>query len=446
MTITEADWQVQFEAWLTPFLTCFRRQAQQRWAPVYLQGLLGPGERKSVEPMAARVAPGDVQQLHHFISTSPWSTAPLEAELVRAAERLVGGPEAVLVIDDTALVKQGRHSVGVAPQYCGQLGKKANCQVLVSLTLARAEVPVCVGLRLFLPQAWAEDAARRTRAGVPEAIPSRVKWQIALDELDRVRAAGATFGCVLADAEYGKAADFRHGLSERGLTWAVGILPNQKVYPADVVLAPAPVRATGRRPKHPVPSVKSKSAEALFAALPEATWQTLSWRRGTKGDLRADFSALRVRVADGPLMSGAQHLPGEAAWLVCERRSGGERKYYFTNHAETTPLEALASSIKARWVCEQAHQQLKEELGLDHFEGRSWAGLHHHAVMTMMAFAFLQHLRIGGKNHHRPGTTTAAVSAPGATASGRHPGSVRAVLPELPSTRPLSPPPVILAE
>ena len=316
MTITEADWQVQFEAWLTPFLTCFRRQAQRRWAPVYLQGLLGPGERKSIEPMAARVAPGDVQQLHHFISTSPWSTAPLEAELVRAAERLVGGPEAVLVIDDTALVKQGRHSVGVAPQYCGQLGKKANCQVLVSLTLARAEVPVCVGLRLFLPQAWAEDAARRTRAGVPEAIPSRVKWQIALDELDRVRAAGATFGCVLADAEYGKAADFRHGLSERGLTWAVGILPNQKVYPADVVLAPAPVRATGRRPKHPVPSVKSKSAEALFAALPEATWQTLSWRRGTKGDLRADFSALRVRVADGPLMSGAQHLPGEAAWLV----------------------------------------------------------------------------------------------------------------------------------
>src|SRR3712207_4090806 len=183
--------------------------------------------------MAARVAPDDTQQLHHFVSTSPWATAPLEDELVKAADRLVGGPDAVLVVDDTALVKQGRHSVGVKRQYCGQLGKRANCQALVSLTLARAEVPVCVGLRLFLPQAWAEDAARRTRAGVPETILGRPKWQIALDELDRIRAAGARFGCVLTDAEYGKAAEFRHGLSDRGLTWAVGMLPNQKVYPAD---------------------------------------------------------------------------------------------------------------------------------------------------------------------------------------------------------------------
>src|SRR5215203_6192279 len=282
MATAESDWQAAFEMWLAPFLARLSRAEQRRWAPLYLQGLLGPGERKSVEPMAAGVAPGDGQQLHHFISTSPWATEPLEAELVQAADRLLGGQDAVLVIDDTALVKQGRHSVGVARQYCGQLGKKANCQALVSLTLARAEVPVCVALRLFLPRAWAEDAARRMRAGVPEAILSRPKWQIALDELDRIVATGASFGCVLADAEYGKAADFRHGLSERKLTWAVGILPNQKVYPADVAIAPAPVRATGRPPKHPVPSVKSKSAEALFAALPEAAWQTISWRRGTK--------------------------------------------------------------------------------------------------------------------------------------------------------------------
>jgi SRSO17 transposase len=316
---------------------------------------------------------------------------------VRAAERLLGGPEAVLVIDDTALVKQGRHSVGVAHQYCGQLGKKANCQALVSLTLARAEVPVCVALRLFLPRAWAEDVARRTRAGVPQAILSRPKWQIALEELDRIVAAGASFGCVLADAEYGKAAEFRHGLSERDLRWAVGILPNQKVYPAHVVIAPAPVRATGRPPKHPVPSLKSKSGEALFADLAEAAWQTISWRRGTKGDLRAEFAALRIRVADGPVVSGAQHLPGEAAWLVCERRASGERKYYLTNYAEDVSLESLAALIKARWVCEQAHQQMKEELGLDHFEGRNWLGLHHHVLMAMMAFAFPQHLRLGEK-------------------------------------------------
>src|SRR5688500_8007822 len=173
MATTEAEWQAEFEAWLAPFLARLRRAEQRRWAPVYLQGLLGPGERKSVEPMAARVAPADVQQLHHFISTSPWTCEPLEEELVRAGERLVGGPEAVLVIDDTALVKQGRHSVGVARQYCGQLGKKANCQALVSLTLARAEVPVCVALRLFLPQAWADDAERRGRARAPGGLPGR---------------------------------------------------------------------------------------------------------------------------------------------------------------------------------------------------------------------------------------------------------------------------------
>ena len=446
MASTKGDWQAEFEAWLAPFLARLRRAEQRRWAPIYLQGLLGPGERKSIEPMAARVAPADVQQLHHFISTSPWTCEPLEEELVRAAERLLGGPDAVLVIDDTALVKQGIHSVGVQRQYCGQLGKKANCQALVSLTLARAEVPVCVGLRLFLPRAWAEDVSRRTRAGVPEAIVSRPKWQLALDELDRIRAAGARFGCVLADAEYGKAADFRHGLSDRDLTWAVGILPNQKVYPADVEIAPAPVRATGRRPKHPVPSAKSQSAEAVFAALSDEMWRAVSWRRGTKGDLRADFAALRIRVADGPVMSGAQHQPGEEAWLVCERRGSGERKYYLTNHAEDVLLESLAALIKARWVCEQAHQQMKEELGLDHFEGRSWLGLHHHVLMTMIAFAFLQHLRLGGKNHDQPGAAASSLSAPGPTPSGRYPEPVRAAMPTLSSARALPSPPLKMAE
>src|SRR4051794_8956957 len=201
-------WEDELERWLEPFLQRLRRKAQRRWAPIYLKGLLLPGERKSVEPIAARVAPVDTQQLHHFVSTSPWATAPLEDELVKAADRLVGGPDTVLVIDDTALVKQGRHSVGVKRQYCGQLGKRANCQILVSLTLARAEVPVCIGLRLFLPEDWCSDGARRAAAGVPEAIICRSKWRIALDEIDRVLASGARFGCVLADAEYGKAAEF----------------------------------------------------------------------------------------------------------------------------------------------------------------------------------------------------------------------------------------------
>lgn len=173
-------WEGAFERWLEPFLAALGHKAQRRWAPVYLRGLLGPGERKSVEPMASRVAPGDVQQLHHFVSTSVWDPAPLEAVLVEKAQALVGGRRAVLIIDDTALVKQGKHSAGVARQYCGELGKKANCQSLVSLTLARGEVPVPIALKLFLPENWAEDRERRKRAGVPEDVVFRTKGQIAL--------------------------------------------------------------------------------------------------------------------------------------------------------------------------------------------------------------------------------------------------------------------------
>jgi SRSO17 transposase len=400
------DWEDELERWLEPFLARLRRKEQRRWAPFYLKGLILPGERKSVEPMAARVAPGDLQQLHHFVSTSPWATAPLEEELVRAADRLVGGPDAVLVVDDTALVKQGRRSVGVKRQYCGQLGKRANCQSLVSLTLARAEVPVGVGLRLFLPEDWCADAARRTAAGVPETIAYRPKWRIALDEIDRVLAAGARFGWVLADAEYGRAAEFRAGLTERGLASAVGIPPVQQVYPADVTLAFPEPKATGRPRRHPVPSVASVAAAELIEARPGA-FRAVSWRTGTKGPLKAEFAALRVRVADGPASTGGRHLPGDEAWLVGEHRTSGERKYYLSNLPPDAPLEALAALIKARWVCEQMHQQLKDELGLDHFEGRSWRGLHHHALLCQLAFAFLQHLRLGGKKNRRKGRARA---------------------------------------
>src|SRR5690349_24547026 len=190
-------WEGELERWLEPFLARLGRKEQRRWAPFYVRGLILPGERKSVEPMAARVAPGDLQQLHHFVSASPWATAPLEAELVRHADRLVGGADAVLVVDDTALVKQGKHSVGVQRQYCGQLGKRANCQALVSLTLARHGTPVCIGLRLFLSEAWVANAEACRRAGVPETIRKRghrSKWRIALDEIERVAAAGGRFG------------------------------------------------------------------------------------------------------------------------------------------------------------------------------------------------------------------------------------------------------------
>ena len=200
------DWHDELEDWLEPFLTRLGHKAQRRMCPLYIAGLIGPGDRKSVQPMAERLVPGDYDQLHHFIAAGLWDAAPLAAELLMQADRLVGGPDAVLVIDDTALPKQGSHSVGVAPQYASALGKTANCQTLVSVTLASGEVPVMVGLQLFLPESWTSDAVRMETAQVPvDRQAFRSKPEIAIDEIDRMRAAGVHFGCVLADAGYGLA-------------------------------------------------------------------------------------------------------------------------------------------------------------------------------------------------------------------------------------------------
>ena len=410
-------WEREFNRWLAPFWAALGDMRRRRWGPVYVRGLLGPGDRKSIEPLAARVAPDDYAQVHHFICASCWQPEPLERVLAEKAQRMVGGPEAVLIIDDTALLKQGGRSVGVARQYAGAAGKTTNCQTLVSLTLARDEVPVCAALRLFLPAGWTDDPERCLAVGVPdECLAYRTKLELALAELDRPQAAGVTWGCVLADAGYGSSAAFRQALSARGLTWAVGIPRIQKVYPADVTThmpTPAPGARHGRPRRHPVASVASTPAEQVLAG---ARWRRLTWRTGTKGPLSARFAAVRIVVADGTQNAGGQHLPGAAAWLVGEWRDTGERKYYLTNHPPQTALRSLAATIKARWSCEQAHQQLKEELGLDHFEGRTWLGLHHHALMTLISFAFLQHLRLQairrrGENVGDAGRPAAAVAA-----------------------------------
>jgi SRSO17 transposase len=375
---TSVAWEHELQSWLEPFLNHLHHPARRRMCPLYVAGLIGPGERKSLQPMAARVAPADYDQLHHFVAVGPWDEVPLEAELLAQANRLVGGPDAILVIDDTALLKKGTHSVGVASQYAGVVGKNANCQTLVSLTLAKGEVPVPIVLRLFLPETWVRNPERLQHAGVPEAFwVERSKPEIALEELQRVMQAGVSFGAVVTDAGYGISAPFRNGLSALGLVWAAGIPRIQKVYPADVRLGPAP-RTRGGPRKTPIPDEEAVAAEAMLA---KSSWQRITWRRGTKGPLRAKFAAVRVRVADGPAVRlqgrTGQHLPGDEVWLVGEHRTSGERKYYLSNLPPDTSLKQLASLIKARWVCEQAHQQLKEELGLDHFEGRSWRGLHH---------------------------------------------------------------------
>ncbi len=313
------------DAWLAPFLAVLGRKTRRVWAPLYLRGLLGPGERKSLQPMAARLELAGHDQLQHFIASTAWDDSAAWTVLAHEADRLVGGPGAFLVIDDTALPKQGTLSVGVARQYCGQLGKRANCQSLVSLTLAQDEVPVPVGLRLFLPEDWTGDVARAARAGVPEAaMTPRSKGEIALAELDRLLAAGVRFGAVLADAGYGTSAAFRHGLDARDLKWAVGIARNQKVYGAGVQLVPPP-RGRARRL---VPDEEPRAADEVLAAL---RWRRVTWRHGTKGSLAARFAAVRVRVGDGPVWGNNRHLPGEEAWLVGEWRTSGERKYYLSN-------------------------------------------------------------------------------------------------------------------
>ena len=420
-----SDWQKELGRWLMPFLDRLGHKTRRQMCPLYVTGLIGPGERKSIQPIAARFALGEYDQLHHFVSAGVWDVTPVETELLVQADKLVGGHDAVLVIDDTAMLKKGTHSVGVAPQYCSALGKIANCQTLVSLTLARGEVPVMMALRLFLPKNWTSNRARLKRAGVPvQYRVTRTKPEVALAELDRVIAAGVRFGCVLADAGYGMSGSFRQGLTARKLAWAVGIPRHLKVYPADVQMI-WPVAARGRPRQRHIPNTLSIPAEDMLA---KAKWQSISWRTGTKGKLKAHFAAVRVRVADGPSQrirdKGDQHLPGEEAWLVGEHRLSGEKKYYLANLPAKTNLRTLAATIKARWVCEQAHQQLKEELGLDHFEGRSWQGLHRHTLMTMIAYAFLQHRRLATARRKKKNQRAATPANPTRRAS-RHSRIVR---------------------
>jgi SRSO17 transposase len=412
--VVDEDWRIDLERWLAPFLAELSHPARRRMCPLYIAGLIGPGDRKSVQPMAARADEVGYDQLHHFVAAGVWDSAPLEKVLLKEADRLVGDEAGFLVIDDTALPKKGAHSVGVAAQYASSLGKTANCQSLVSVTLASREVPVMVGLRLFLPDTWTSDAERMARARVPkERQVALTKPEIAIEEIDRAIAAGARFGCVLADSGYGSSGPFRQALTERGLLWAVGLSRRQNFYPADVALT-FPIAKVGNRRKYHIPDQPPVSAEAMLA---KEKWQKVSWRRGTKGRLKCLFAARRVRVADGHrhrmLDNRVQAMPGDEVWLVGERRSTGEQKYYVSNLPADATLKMLAATIKARWVCEQAHQQLKEELGLDHFEGRSWIGLHRHALMTMIAYAFLQsrRLKAAGRKKKSRGSATATEHA-----------------------------------
>jgi SRSO17 transposase len=360
----------------------------------YCRGLILPGERKSVEPMAARVRPEQVsathQSLHHLVAKAAWSDEALLAA-VRTQVLPALGPVTAWIIDDTGFPKKGKHSVGVARQYCGQLGKQDNCQVTVSLSVANEQASLPVAYRLYLPRAWADDPARRHKAGVPEEVTFKTKPEIALEQIRDALKQGVSPGVVLADAGYGADMDFQEGLLGLDLAYVVGIQPNTSLWPPGTGPLPAkPWAGRGRPPTR----LRRKAghapvaAEELARSLPADSWRTVTWREGSKGDLASPFVALRVRPGHRDY---DRHEPWPELWLLAEWPEGEEEptKYWLANLPANTPLKRLVNLAKLRWRIERDYQELKQELGLGHFEGRGWRGFHHHASLCIAAYGFL---------------------------------------------------------
>jgi SRSO17 transposase len=359
----------------------------------YCVGLMLPSERKSVEPMAALTAPertaAQHQSLLHFVGQAPWSD---EAVLGEVRDRVVpeierhGAIEA-WIIDDTGFPKKGRHSVGVARQYCGQLGKQDNCQVAVSLSIANRHASLPVSYRLYLPEEWAGDAARCRKAGVPETIGFCTKPEIALEQIRGALEAGIARGVVLLDAGYGNHTSLRQELGALGLRYVAGILSNTTVWaPGIEPLAPKRWSGRGRPPTRTRRDAKHRpvSVKELALSLPKRAWRTIGWREGTAERLTSRFARVRVRAAH----RGRRH--GEE-WLLIEWPKGEKEptKYWLSTLAQDMTFERLVDLAKLRWRIERDYQELKQELGLGHYEGRGWRGFHHHATLCIAAYGFL---------------------------------------------------------
>ncbi len=363
----------------------------------YCTGLLLPGERKSVEPMAAMTAPARTaaqhQSLLHFVGQGNWSD---EKVLAKVREMVVPkiealGPITAWILDDTGFPKKGKHSVGVARQYCGQLGKQDNCQVAVSLSMANAHASLPVAYQMYLPKVWVDDADRREKAGVPDAIVFKTKPEIALDQLTWACAAGLPRGVVLIDAGYGVDTDLRGAITALGLRYAVGVGPGTTVWTAGTApLPPKSYSGRGRRPTRPVRDEQHQpiSLETLALALPKTSWQSISWRQGTNTLLSSRFARVRVRAAHDRTLSIDQI---QEEWLVIERPEDETEptKYWFSTLDETIAFEELVGAIKLRWRIERDYLELKQEVGLGHYEGRGWRGFHHHATLCIAAYGFL---------------------------------------------------------
>lgn len=363
----------------------------------YLTGLMLPGDRKSVEPMAARIEPRRVmarhQSMHHFVANAPWDDHEVLGAAVdyTLAELERHGPVSAWIVDDTGIPKKGKHSVGVARQYCGLLGKQDNCQVVVSVSVANQVLSIPVAYQLYLPEEWAQDPTRRKAAGVPDDVVFLPKWRIALNEIRRLLADLRPRAPVLADAGYGDTTAFRDEIADMGLSYAVGVKGGTSIWPPG--LAPLPPRQTGERGR---PATRLRrddthqpiTIDKLAHSLPNDSWKTVRWQEGTKGPLRSRFAYVRVRTAHRDF---TRSTPRDEEWLLIEwpAEEKTPTKYWLSNVPESTQLEDLVRLAKLRWRVERDYEEMKSEFGLDHFEGRGWRGFHHHGVLSIAAYCFL---------------------------------------------------------
>ena len=363
----------------------------------YTKGLFLPIERKSVEPMAARLAPGNVRQmhqsLHHIVAEAAWSDESLLGEVRRQVLPAMTRkhPLAAWIVDDTGFPKKGTHSVGVTRQYCGQLGKQDNCRIAVSVSVATEQGSLPVAYRLYLPETWAQDTARRKKTGVPKDVRFQTKPEIALVQISELAEGKVPRAPVLADAAYGNDTGFRDGLEALGLTYAVGIQSSTSVWPPGSAPLPPKVQTTkGRPPKllrrdeqHQPLSVKE-----LALCLRPSDLRRVSWREGTRGTMHSRFAALRVRVAHRDYWRSHPHAE---QWLLIEwpKTEKEPTKYWLSNLPVSLSLRKLVATAKLRWRIERDYEELKQELGLGHFEGRNWRGFHHHASLCIAAYGFL---------------------------------------------------------
>jgi len=374
------------------------REQPARW---YIKGLMLPGERKSVEPMAARVVPDNVrsahQSMHHLVAEAPWSDeAMVSAAAERVLAKLIDADEPVRwIVDDTGFAKKGRHSVGVARQYCGQTGKQDNCRVAVSLSIATERGSLPVGYQLYLPREWVDDAERRRKTGVPEEVTFKTKPQLAMEQIEAALSAGYPRGVVLADAAYGDETAWRERLAHHGLTYAVAVRPGTTVWWGEHQPLPKPASTARRgRPRRRLKRDDTHqpiSVADVSRALPARAWRTVSWRAGASGPLRSRFARVRVRAAH-------RNRPRDEEWLIIEWAEGAEEPahYWLSNLPQRTPWPEMADTVMSRWQIERDYEELKQELGLGHYEGRNWRGFHHHASLCIAAYGFLMLERLAG--------------------------------------------------